>query len=165
MSTEAPFSVTGKAGGLLVTLRGDSYEQLVANAEAVLGREAGLTFVQEVYSQALQTPMSAAVATVAKTLGPVSSVGQPLPVPGPRAAPTPESAWQAPSAPTATTAPALAIIAAAPPVEYPGDCVHGPRSYRDSMAKGRPWRRWECAVPWDRDNAASNAQRCKAVNA
>jgi hypothetical protein len=72
MSTESSFSVTGKAGGLLVTLRGDSFEQLVANAEAVLGREAGLTFVQEVYSQALQTPTSAAIATVAGRLGPVS---------------------------------------------------------------------------------------------
>ena len=164
MSTEAPFSVTGKAGQLLVTLRGDNFAELVTNATLVLGdATAAEQFVKEVYSQALQTPMSAAVATVAKTLGPVSTVGQPLPVPGHQAAPSTEAPWQAPSAPAATTAPATAPVAG-PPVEYPGDCVHGQRVYRDSMARGRPWRRWECAVEWQKGNDASNAARCKAVN-
>jgi hypothetical protein len=168
MSTEAPFSVTGKAGGrdgLLVTLRGDSFAELVANAAQVIGDPiAAEQFVKEVYGQALQTPMSAAVATVAKTLGPVSTVGQPLPVPGHQAAPSTEAPWQAPSAPVATSAPATAAPAAAPPIQYPGDCVHGQRVYRDSMARGKSWRRWECAVPWEKGNDASNNARCKAVN-
>jgi len=168
MSTESSFSVTGKAGGrdgLLVTLRGDSYAELVINAAEVLGSaEAADAFIKEVYAQALQTPVSAAIATVAKTLGPISSVGQPLPVPGHQAAPTPESTWQAPEPSAATTAPALAIVPAVPPIDAPPACVHGPRVYRDSMARGRPWRRWECAVEWQKGNDASNAARCKAVN-
>ena len=170
MSTEAPFSVTGKAGGrdgLLVTLRGDTYAELVANATQVIGDPvAAETFIKEVYGQALQTPMSAAVATVAKTLGPVSTIGQPLPVPGHAAPSEPVTAapWQvAPAPPAAATAPATAPVAG-PPVEYPGDCVHGQRVYRDSMARGRPWRRWECAVEWQKGNDASNTARCRAVN-
>src|SRR6266498_1483474 len=35
-----------------------------------------------------------------------------------------------------------------PTVTYPGDCEHGPRAYFSKSPKGKPWPRWECALPW-----------------
>jgi hypothetical protein len=147
MSTEAPFSVTGKAGGrdgVLATLRGDSYEEFVANLKAALGDVEGETFAAEVYPAALTSllPFSNATANVNASVG-ASTVGQPLNQPGRE-----DRGQSTPQAP--------------PGVTYPGDCPHGTRSYKDSMVRGKSWRRWECATPWSA--GSDNSGRCKALN-
>jgi hypothetical protein len=147
MSQEAPFSVTGKVGGrdgLLVTLRGDTYEQFAENAKAALGETEGETFVAELYTAAFvdSLPFTRATANVNAGVG-ASTVGQPLNQPGRE-----DKGQSAPQAP--------------PGVTYPGDCPHGTRSYKDSMARGKSWRRWECATPWSAGQ--DNSGRCKALN-
>src|SRR6266705_1951921 len=48
-----------------------------------------------------------------------------------------------------------------PTVEYPGDCQHGPRAYFSKNPRdGSPWPRWECALPFTREN---KAERCPNV--
>jgi hypothetical protein len=134
---------TGFNGGVSVSLRADSaaeFEALLADAKssgtlsALLAQlpASGITV-----DQAVQTVTQAFPgATVLPQ--PQSTVGQPLPQP---------QAQPAGGTP--------------PGVNYPGDCPHGVRTYKDSIARGNPWRRWECAIPWSKDAAAS---RCKPVN-
>lgn len=145
MSDEAKFSVTKN----FHTLRGDSLEEFQANVESILGPASWGKVVasfQEAYgvgaseAQALQNIQNAFPNAQA---APTSTVGQPLPAP----------------------APASPVVPFAPPtVAYPGDCQHGQRVYVDKPARGNPWRRWECAQPWQKGAVAANAARCKPVN-
>lgn len=136
MSSESPYSLTGKAGpnnSILVTLRGDSYEELLNNAAA-----AGLLAVQvgEFYAQAFGGDVTearaiATVTPITQGLVPQSTVGAPLPQP--------------------QAAPAPAVPQALPP-GYPGNCIHGVRQMKSIQTKsGRPWSFWECAKPWDKN--------------
>lgn len=151
---EANFSVTGKAGGTLVTLRADSYQEFVANAQAALGAAEGQTYASSVFRDALlkDVPSGAATANLNKTVGPVTVVPeQPVPSVPNNVVPMPNAQPQAvPNPPT---------------VPYPGDCQHGPRKYKSSQTKRGTWSRWECALDWQSGNDAYNAQRCQAVNA
>jgi hypothetical protein len=157
MSSEAPFSITGK-GSLneLVTLRGDSWAELVAHATEAVGA-AGEKYVQDAYAHAFRSDaFPPAVANVAAALGPVSVIGNgavgngPLPQPG--VVPQP--------------APAAAPVAGPPPTaQYPGDCVHGVRPFKNSNTARGAWQRWDCASPWVKGNDAHNATRCRAINA
>ena len=85
-----------------------------------------------------------------------STVGQPLPQPTVAAVPAATPAQPA-AAGGAATAP--------PGVTYPGDCQHGPRVYVDRPARGKAWRRWECATPWKPGmTKAERDARCDAIN-
>lgn len=161
MSDEAKINVaTGFQGGSSVALRADTVDEFVALAKSIYGDAGGDVFVQRVFGDlsssfpevgAVQNldnaglqptvvppPTAPAVATGVASVG-VSTVGQPLPQPN------------------------HAPAAIPPGTDYPGDCAHGPRSYKDSLARGKSWRRWECAVPYQgRDG--DNSQRCQAVN-
>lgn len=155
MTAEAAFSVTGKAGNTLVTLRGDSYQEFLGNAQQALGQVEGQAYAQAVFRDALlkDVPVAAATATVNQTVGPVTVVPDqggsvssgvpnnvvPMPQAQPQAVPNP------------------------PTVPYPGDCAHGPRVYKSSQTKKGQWTRWECAVPWQSN--ADNSARCAAINA
>lgn len=81
----------------------------------------------------------------------VSTVGQPLPQPTVTATPA---------------QPAVSQPAAPPPgVTYPGNCPHGVRVYNDKPARGKAWRRWECATPWKPGmTKAERDARCEAIN-
>ncbi len=134
---------TGFNGGVSVSLRADSS----AEFEALLwdvSQSATLTSLLKSAGLNASAPTEQqAIANVQQAFpnAQVSTVGQPLPQPGQQAA-----------APAAATP---------PNVPYPGNCEHGVRQYVDKPARGKAWRRWECSIPWSRDNAAS---RCKPVN-
>lgn len=142
MPAEACFSVTAKGPGQeLVTLRGDTWDEFVANSNA-----AGVD-VARLYASAFGAAQSApqsfplavpdeaqAVANVVQAFPQAAPVAQP--VPQPQAAPS-----------------------AGP------SCAHGPRVYKDTNTAKGQWQRWECAIPWQPRNDAGNAARCRPVNA
>ena len=145
MSDEAAFSVT-KA---FHTIRGTDFAEFRSNVETLLG-EGSFDRVTTSFQDAFGVGISQAAAVVHANFpaaAPVSTVGgvaAPVPQPG-------------------TAAEKLAAQPAAlPGAEYPGDCAHGPRVYKDSVARGAQWRRWDCAIPYS--TAAQIAGRCKAVN-
>lgn len=150
MPAEAAFSITAKnANNDLCTVRGDSYGEFLQNVTDAFGASAPLVlarFAGAYGAVATSAPdaTAAAVAVVQQTFpqaAPVSTVGQPLPQP------------------TAVAQPAAAP-AGPPTVAYPGNCAHGVRVYVDKPARGKPWRRWECAIPWSKDAQG----RCSALN-
>jgi len=137
---------TGFNGGVSVSLRANTaaeFDSLLADVKlspTLAALLAALPAAQDPagFAQATAT-VQAAIPGTTVIPQPTSTVGQPLPQPG--AAPSP---------------------AAPPPTApYPGDCQHGPRVYKDTIARGNPWRRWECAIPWSKENSG---QRCKPVN-
>jgi hypothetical protein len=138
---------TGFNGGVSVSLRADSaaeFEALLADAKSS-GTLSALLAQLPAPGAAGQDAAAAILAIQQAIPGttvlsqPQSTVGQPLPQPQ--------------AQPATSQSP--------PGVTYPGDCPHGVRTYKDSIARGNPWRRWECAIPWSKDGAAS---RCKPVN-
>lgn len=162
MSDESKINVaSGFNGGVSVSLRANSsaeFEALLADAQtsptlAALLAKAGLaaTEAQAVANVQAAFPQ-AQVSTVGQPLHSVSqnagTPGLPLPNQAPLPQPQPVAQPAAPAAPP-------------PTVPYPGDCPHGVRVYVDKPARGRPWRRFECAIPWSKENAAT---RCKPVN-
>jgi hypothetical protein len=147
VTAEAAFSSTSKdSRGNLHTIRGDNYDEFSANIERALGPVAGANYLATFTSAFGGTAEQVALANVQATFpaavaAPPSTVGQPLPQPGPVAQP--------------------AVSGPPPTVQHPGNCAHGgPYVYVDKPAKGRPWVRWECSVPWSRDAVG----RCKPVN-
>lgn len=150
MASEAKINVaTGFNGGVSVSVRADSADELsqlfadIQRVSAVNPQVASL-FTSLVGSASVVTEAQAVAnvqaAMPGTTVVPQSTVGQPLPQPG--------------------TQPSNVVPLAPPTLEYPGDCSHGRRVYVDKQAKGKPWRRWECAVPWSKDAQG----RCKPVN-
>lgn len=144
---------TGFSGGVSVSLRADTAEELLSLQNELRVAAASNPVLAGVVAP-LTGPVQGvsvveAVATVAQVFpgaAPVSTVGQPLPQPG-------------------AAAPQAAQPGAVPPgVAYPGDCVHGTRPYVDKPARGKPWRRFECALPYKFNDAAHNASRCKPAN-
>lgn len=158
----------GYGGGLQVTLKVDSSDELAELVNSLFGDVTGTALLNAVlHAFALEAGAEvAALDAVNRGLGPittvpavtqpavtqpqVSTVGQPLPQPG----------YQAPAAQPAANPPGL---------EYPGNCLHGVRTYISKPGKGgQLWNRWECAIPWKpgRDEATkqANAQRCEAIN-
>jgi hypothetical protein len=139
MPAEAAFRVTVKdAKGNLCTVGGDSYDEFADNLGALLGHEGAGRFLDGYRAAfgggASEAPSFAqAEATVVQAFPQAAPVAQP--VQQPQAAP-------APTGPT---------------------CAHGPRVYKDTVSAKGPWRRWECAIPWQRN--ADNSQRCPNVNA
>ena len=137
MSAEAAFSVTAKGPGQeLVTLRGDTWDEFVANANAA-GVDGASYYAAAFRQSGAPAPTTEqAVQNVVNTFPGAAPVA-PLPQPG---------------------APAPA------PVAGPGgSCAHGARVWKDTAGKGgQQWKRWECSIPW-RPNA-DNTQRCKPVN-
>lgn len=149
--SEAKINVaTGFNGGMSVSLRADSLEEFQALSKQLYGDAAGELFAQGVLEGLLSSvPVAAAAASVNAQLGPVanvypitgqvSTVGQPLPQP---------------------TAQPAAVAAVPPLTNYPGDCAHGPRVYKDSMSSRGQWRRWDCSVPYTKGVTG----RCASVN-
>lgn len=139
---------SGFNGGLSVSLRADSaveFEQLLSevtsNSPTLTGllQKAGLAVTaQQGVANVQQAFPQAQVVNQ-------STVGQPLPQP------------QIVSTPQAQPAAAPSVP---PGVTYPGDCSHGPRVYVDKPARGRAWRRFECAIPWSKGVEG----RCAPVN-
>lgn len=136
MPAEAAFSITAKGPNQeLVTVRGDSWTDLLANATSAGVDAAGL--YARTFKTLPDTPPPAptheqAVQTVAQSFD-----ATPLPQPG--------------------------TVAPGPAASPGGSCAHGVRVWKDTAGKGgQPWRRWECSIPW-RPNT-DNSQRCKAVN-
>lgn len=157
MADEAKINVaTGFQGGTSVALRADSFQDFATLAKSIFGEAAGQAFLENVFGDlAASFPVVGAIQVIESTMGPVgltntaigqapvSTVGQPLPQPGAVAQPAAQPA-----------------VANPPNLAYPGDCAHGVRTYKDKLARGKPWRRWECAVPW-----SQGAQgRCDALN-
>lgn len=136
---EANFSATCKIGtgydAPLVTLRGDTWDEFVKNAQDALGEEEGKTVAQELYRLAFTraTQMGQAVANVTRAMPGSKVLEQP------------------------TSPPAQQQADPVNPPNYPGDCPHGPRKYVESNTTKGMWRRWECA---NRD-----WKSCKSVNA
>lgn len=148
------FTVSGRYGDVSLTVRADTFDDLTAQLTIGLGDTAATdVFVNELFTEAFLGSSEAARAArqVNRSVG-VSAVSHSgpdvpqttVPVPGP------ESHAQA-----QTSNP--------PGVTYPGDCQHGRRRYVDNTLPGqsRPWRRWECARPWSRQNAQT---QCRAVS-
>lgn len=143
------FAITGFGGGVSVGIKADSYTEFLNLAKDVYGDSVGELFAVGVFEHLRRfAPEATAVASVEQSVGgvqvvtpPVSTVGAALPQP--------------PAAPQGNVAPL-----APPSVPYPGDCEHGRRVYRDTKARGRDWRRWECAIPWSKDVQG----RCAHIN-
>lgn len=150
MSDAKLFTITGFGGGLSIGLQADSYDEFVALAKQVYGEAEGEVFANEAFGglRRLASPGAEAVGVVRQGLGPVSVVSS---SPAPNVVPMPGTAPQA--------VPAGGIP---PGVEYPGDCAHGRREFKNTIARGKPWPRFECALPWSK--GADNSQRCKPVN-
>jgi hypothetical protein len=141
VSDEAAYSITKQ----FHTIRGDNWAEFAANVEKLLG-DGSFDRVAESFQDAFGVGVAAATAAVAVAIP--GAVAAPLPQPT-----GPPGAAPAPAAPPASL----------PGAPYPGDCVHGPRVYKDSVAQGRQWRRWDCATPYSKEAQAAG-QRCKAEN-
>ena len=147
---EAPFSVTAKnKRGDLQTIRGGSYEEFTANLDKALGAEgAGLYLSDLREAFGVRDGGQGAALSVVRDIFP-------------QATEVPQSTVGGQPAVGGFTPPSNTVPEAPPLTPYPGDCPHGQRVFLDKPAKGKPWRRWECAIPWS-PNAVG---RCKAVNA
>lgn len=145
---------TGFNGGVSVNLRADSVAELAGLVDQ-LTQTAAVHPGVAALAQQLLGPMNAspAAAQVAvqnvQAAVPGSTVGQAPP-------------WQQPVAAPPVQAPAYQAPAGPPPgAAYPGNCVHGVRVYNDKPGRGgKPWQRWECAIPWSRDAVG----RCESIN-
>ena len=141
MSDEAVFSVTKQ----FHTIRGNDLADFRQNVEGLLG-DGSFDRVAESFQDAYGVGVTAATAAAARigaVAAPVSPVAAAVPQPG------------APNQP--------APPASLPGAPYPGDCAHGPRVYKDTVARGGPWRRWDCALPYSQE-AQKAGSRCKAIN-
>lgn len=162
------FAITGFGGGISVGVQGDTPDEFAALVAALRVKAQSDPVLAQLFAEVIgQFPQTYAPAVdEAQALAnvqaaipgsyvvpptPISTVGQPLPVPQPVAQPVAQPAAQAR---------ALGAAAAPPGVAYPGDCAHGPREYKDTLARGKTWRRWECNVEWKRGVEG----RCAAVN-
>jgi len=149
-TNEAVFSIT-KA---FHTIRGTSVADFRENVEALLG-DGSFDRVATSFQDAFEVGVAAATAAVtggipgtrpAAILAAAVNAGIASPVPQP-------------GTPAQPAAPPVSL----PGAPYPGDCVHGPRVYKDSVAQGRQWRRWDCATPYSKEAQAAGL-RCKAEN-
>lgn len=149
--SEAKINIaTGFNGGISVSLRGDTAAdvlQLQAELRIAAASDMALAraFAPLLGTQADEAQAMANVQAAFPAAQPVSTVGQPLTQP-------------------VVTLPAAQPVAngtVPPGITYPGNCPHGARVYKDLPARGKAWRRFECAIPWSKDTAAS---RCKPVN-
>jgi len=157
---EAMFSVTEK----FKTIRGDSLEDFKYNVEGILGVGA-FEQVAASFREAFGVSGEGQAIANLQAAGLISGTPQTASaVIGLAAAQ--QSHLTVVQQPQAATPDHRAAVAEATPptVVYPGDCPHGTRSYKDSLARGKQWRRWECFLPWEKGNEAHNAQRCKPVN-
>lgn len=150
MTEPRMFAVSGFGGGLSAGIRADSYGEFVELAQQVYGEAEGLAFAESAFAQLrAAAPVAQAVHNVQKVMGPVQVVSN---------APADQAqggqVYQMPQRQQA--APAVP-----PGLDYPGDCEHGPRRYLDTQTARGQWRRWDCALPWSRENSSS---RCKAIN-
>ena len=148
MSEEARINVaTGFNGGLSVSLRADSYEEFLTLACTLYGDEAGEIFAADILDTMLKSvPSAKATAVLHSAVGPVSVVGTvPVPQPGASADSPPWEPVQAPPMPN-----------------YPCPCTHGARIFKESVTSKGPWKRWDCALPWQKGMDPS--LRCKAIN-
>ena len=162
MSDEAVFSVTKS----FHTIRGNDLADFRQNVEGLLG-DGSFDRVATSFQDAFGVGVAAATAAVYAS--PIAEADRypkakiealarsqaglpPLPVPASPVAP----ALPQPGAPAAPPA-------SLPGAPYPGDCAHGPRVYKDTVARGGPWRRWDCATPYSKEAQAAG-QRCKAEN-
>jgi hypothetical protein len=148
----------GFNGGTQVTLYGDSFEELHKLLSPVYGEVAAKELLVAAFQDLASnfSVTAAAVSNVNAQLGPVTEVAAP-----PFQAPYTSTVGVPLAQPTAGAVPTAAPVAATPPgLNYPGNCQHGQRTYKDSMARGRAWRRWECAIPWSKGVEG----RCTPVN-
>jgi hypothetical protein len=149
MTSEAKINVsTGFNGGVSVSLRADNAAELLAlqnELRQAAASDQALASIVAVLVGGTPAHEAQAVATVQAAFpqaAPVSTVGQPLPAPAP---------WNQPVAQPGATPPGLGSG---------GNCAHGPRVFKDSVARGRQWQRWECSIPWSKEAQG----RCQPVN-
>jgi len=147
------YTVSGRFGETSFTVRGDTWDDLSSAVAVAFNDEAvAEVFLREAIQGAFVDALDSARAVRAINDGVGATV-----VNEPRNVPTQSSPQPGPHNEQAQSQAAVNP----PGVTYPGNCPHGQRVYRDSMARGRPWRRWECAIPWSPDVQG----RCRAVNA
>jgi hypothetical protein len=145
MPAEACFSVTAKGPGQeLVTLRGDTWGELIANS-----RDAGVD-VARLYAAAFGVREQApAIPPAGQFAVPDESQAFHNVVQAfPQAAPVAQPVQQPQAAPSGGPS-----------------CAHGARTFKDTQTSKGQWKRWECAIPWQPRNDAGNAARCKPINA
>lgn len=145
MSDEAKINVaTGFSGGVSVSLRADSAQELDALVASVAASASAALFseVTRVVTFSAPNVDQQAIANVQQAF-PQAQVIQGVP----------NNVVQMPTQPQAQAGPP-------PGANYPGDCAHGPRVYKSSLARGKQWNRYECAIPWSQGVQG----RCQAVN-
>lgn len=153
-SAEAGFSATFKdSKGNLLTLRGDDWSAFSKNAEDALGAVNAESFLNHFTGAFTGVESTAQAVGHVQAAFPQAAQVQPQATIGGNVVPmpTPGQVHAQPEQPPA------AIGGGAPP------CNHGPRVYRESQTSKGLWRRYECAIPWQKN--ADNSQRCKAINA
>lgn len=169
------FVITGFSGGLSVGVQADTraeFEAIVNELRQLAARDAVLAqlfapVVGVVQPQGALPPVQVTEAQAIQAVQQafpgaqvVSTVGQPLPQPV-------NDPWASqPAVPAAVPQPAAPAAPALPPgVAYPGNCPHGVRVYNDKPARGKAWRRWECATPWKPGmTKAERDARCDSIN-
>jgi hypothetical protein len=141
MPDESKINVaTGFNGGISVSLRADSADELDALVASVAASRSASLFTE------VTTRVTFAATSEQQALANVQ-----------QAFPQASNVVQMPTQSQQITA---ALVGPPPGVAYPGDCDHGVRKYVDKPANGRPWQRWECAIPWSRGVQG----RCATVN-
>jgi hypothetical protein len=116
---------SGFNGGLSVSLRADSPEELAALAKSIYGEAAGTEFVQSVFASLLSDkPMASAINNLNRAVGPVQTVPQPQP----QAAQLQQPYVQPQAAPPVQFAGQQAQPAGPPGSEQPV-CAHGPKKW------------------------------------
>lgn len=166
MSEAKLFTASGFNGGITVGIRGDSYAEFLQHSQEVFGPTAGQVFAQEVFAKLLQeVPAALAAHNANQAVGPVSVIGQVSTYAQQGSGVSVASQPQPVAQPATNVVPLQQPTASNPPtIPYPGDCAHGPRTYKSTRTKNGQWNRWECAAEWRKGDDTWNSARCAAVN-
>ena len=144
---------SGFGGGMSVSLRADSPDELLALAKSIYGEAAGQEFVSSVFASLLSDkPVAAAINNLNRAVGPVQTVPQP-------AAQQPFVQQPPTAAPPVQFAGQQAQPAGPPGTEQPV-CAHGPKKWVPpgfSQKTQKPYNGfWTCTADTRRGE-----QKCK----
>lgn len=150
-STEAPYSLTVKTDGDLLTVRGTSPDEFKTNIQGLV-ESGALDYVRALQGHAKGNP-----AAVVQQVIPEAQVVQEVQQVQAQQGPPPEWAGvQQPPAvqPGPSFAPQQYQQPAQPAPQSYGQpsatpqCVHGPRTFKSGVNKqGKPWQAWFCPSP------------------
>ena len=143
---------SGFNGGMSVSLRAESPDELLALAKSIYGEAAGQEFVSSVFASLLSDkPVAAAISNLNRAVGPVQTVPQPQAAPFVQQPPA--------AAPPVQFATQQAQPAGPPGTEQPV-CAHGPKKWvppgisKSGARAGQPYNGfWACNGP--------QGQKCK----